>query len=128
MIIRKLIFTALMMYCHAALISQRDISTDSLLQIKDAKRLTDDCAFERLYLKSPGISVSRSSGSPEDPLFIRIRCINTLQRDMDPLIVVNGMPGYPASLLRPENIRHIRVLKTAAQSSYCGIKGGKGVI
>lgn len=110
-------------------LSGQDTAAIVIPDITDAAaNLMDDYAFERLYLEGPGIAVARSSGNIHDPLYIRLRGINTLQLNADPLYVVDGMPGFPIQYLRPERIASIKVLKNISAASKYGIKGGKGVI
>ncbi len=87
-----------------------------------------------------GVSVLTQSGKPGAPSTIRIRGANSIQSSTEPLWVIDGMPAYsspgglgssnqnPMSLINPNDIESIQILKDAAATSIYGSRGSNGVI
>jgi len=74
----------------------------------------------------PGVTVTRSGGGPGEDATIRIRGITTIG-NADPLYIIDGIPGS-LSILNPNEIESISVLKDAASASIYGSKAAAGVI
>ncbi|MGB3777572.1 MAG: TonB-dependent receptor [Tunicatimonas sp.] len=87
-----------------------------------------------------GVSVQSASGEPGAPSSIIIRGANSINSSTDPLWIIDGMPVYsnprgfggsnqnPMSLINPNDIASIQVLKDAAATSIYGSRGSNGVI
>lgn len=58
---------------------------------------------------------------------IYIRGVNSMNSSTDPLILVDGMEVTDISILNPNDIKDISVLKDASASIY-GVRGANGVI
>lgn len=96
-----------------------------------------DAALQGL---AAGVSILSQSGKPGAPSTIRIRGANSIQSSTDPLWVIDGMPVFssptglgssnqnPMSLINPNDIESIQVLKDAAATSIYGSRGSNGVI
>ncbi|MDR0793495.1 MAG: TonB-dependent receptor, partial [Chitinophagaceae bacterium] len=87
--------------------------------------------------KIAGVSVISNGGSPGAGGTIRIRGISSFDASNDPLIVVDGLPlsgnniygvGDPLSLINPNDIASITVLKDAASTAIYGSRAANGVI
>jgi len=74
----------------------------------------------------PGVSVTRSSSGPGDNATIRIRGITTIGNS-DPLYIIDGVPG-DLSIVNPNEIESVTVLKDAASASIYGSKAAAGVV
>jgi len=77
--------------------------------------------------KAAGVSVVRTSGSPEASANIRIRGVGTTN-NTSPLFVVDGLPVSDIDYLNPKDIASIEVLKDASASAIYGSRGANGVI
>ena len=91
--------------------------------------------------KVPGVMISQTTGAPGGASAVRIRGISTTGGNQ-PLYVVDGVPmgnanlgvpgsGYnvdPLSVINPEDIESIEVLKDAASAAIYGTRGANGVI
>ena len=71
--------------------------------------------------------------NPNGTTTVRIRGMNSLLNDREPLIVVDGIPtherlGLALMGLLPEDIKRIDVLKDIASTSVYGMRGSGGVI
>lgn len=86
---------------------------------------------------SPGVVVTSSGGSPEGGAEIRIRGGASLSASNDPLIVLDGVPlsndgitgmGNPLSMISPDNIESMTILKDASATAIYGSRASNGVI
>ncbi|GHT18249.1 SusC/RagA family TonB-linked outer membrane protein [Bacteroidia bacterium] len=75
--------------------------------------------------RAPGVVVRRGNGAPGSGSTIRIRGINSIMGNNDPLIVVDGNYGGMPSLY---DIESIEILKDASATAIYGSRGANGVI
>lgn len=77
----------------------------------------------------PGLSVIQNSAEPgNESTQLRIRGIGTFSgAGTNPLIIVDGLPGS-LSVINPNDIESITVLKDAASAAIYGSRGANGVI
>ncbi len=106
--------------------------------------------------KTPGVLITRSSGDPGASANIQIRGASTITGNLQPLIIVDGIPISNSSIgndgivtsnggagsnqtdgvvqasrlndINPEDIASMEVLKGAAASAVWGTRGANGVI
>lgn len=97
---------------------------------------------QALQGKASGVQISGVSGAPGVGTSILIRGIGSLNRSSSPLIVVDGVPidntehtsGMtgnalnPLSVLNPEDIESIEILKDPSSCAIYGSRGANGVI
>ncbi|WP_170067714.1 SusC/RagA family TonB-linked outer membrane protein [Neolewinella xylanilytica] len=90
----------------------------------------------------PGVTISANSGSLGAQTSIRVRGIGSINSDVQPLYVVDGViietdaeglalggPGTsPLSNINPNDIESIDVLKDAASAAIYGSRGSNGVV
>lgn len=91
------------------------------------KGLTKDAA-DLLQGKVAGLSITSASGDLNDSPTIRLRGVNTLQRDNGPFIVIDGVPGGDLNSVAPQDIESISVLKDASSAAIYGSRSAGGVI
>ena len=84
-------------------------------------------ASEMIRGKVAGLSITKSSGDPNAGSTIRLRGTTTINGDLTPLILVDGVPGG-MDTVAPENIEDISVLKDASAAAIYGTRGANGVI
>ena len=84
-------------------------------------------ASEMIRGKVAGLNITKSSGDPNAGSTIRLRGTTTIQGDLTPLILVDGVPGDMGTVA-PENIADISVLKDASAAAIYGTRGANGVI
>lgn len=84
-------------------------------------------ASELIRGKVAGLSITKSSGDPNATSTIRLRGTTTIEGDLTPLILVDGVPGDMGTVA-PENIEDITVLKDASAAAIYGTRGANGVI
>lgn len=94
-------------------------------------------AQDLLVGRSPGVVVTTSGGQPEGGANIQIRGGASLSASNEPLIVIDGVPmdtkgtlgsSNPMSLVNPENIESMTILKDASATAIFGSRASNGVI
>jgi len=92
---------------------------------------------ELIVGKTPGVVVTTNSGAPGTGATIRIRGGSSLQATNDPLIVIDGFPvdnveirgvSNPLSLVNPNDIESMSILKDASATAIYGSRASNGVI
>ena len=119
------------------------ISTVSSKDIGKSTAMSPEMALQG---HAPGVFVESGGGDPQSRPIIRIRGVNTFGYS-DPLYVVDGVPIYEGgagvtdgavgdirspinifSLINPEDIQSISVLKDASAAAIYGVRASNGVI
>ncbi len=97
-----------------------------------AKDLADfpvGTAAEALAGKLAGVTVTTTEGSPGAEISIRVRGGSSLTQDNSPLYIVDGIQVENAlSVLSPNEIQSIDVLKDVASTAIYGSRGANGVV
>ncbi len=83
-----------------------------------------------------GVQVTKNSGAPGGGSTVRIRGVNSINAGNNPLYVIDGLPigggsspdQNPLSLINPQDIVSIEVLKDASATAIYGSRGANGVI
>lgn len=113
-----------------ASIERRDL-TSSVSSV-NAKQLADipiNSAAEALAGRLAGVQVTGSEGSPNAEVQIRVRGGGSITQDNSPLFVVDGVQVENAlSVLSPQDIESIDVLKDASATAIYGARGANGVV
>ncbi|HRN16635.1 MAG TPA: TonB-dependent receptor [Xylanibacter oryzae] len=88
--------------------------------------------------KVSGVQITNGGGSPTDGSTIRIRGGASLNASNDPLVVIDGVPlevsgsiagsGNFLSLINPNDIESITILKDASSTAIYGSRASNGVI
>lgn len=94
-------------------------------------------AQDLLVGASPGVVVTTNGGNPQGNASIQIRGGASLSASNEPLIVVDGVPmsgnnvkgsSNVLSLINPENIESMSILKDASATAIYGSRASNGVI
>ena len=93
-------------------------------------------AQDMLVGASPGVVVTTDGGNPTGGATIRIRGGASLNASNDPLLVIDGVPmsdqGYggtnPLTMISPDNIESMTILKDASATAIYGSRASNGVI
>ncbi len=84
---------------------------------------------EALQGQLAGVRAQASAGGvPGREMTIRIRGMNTINGDSNPLYVIDGVPRDNMNDINPNDIATIQILKDASASSIYGSRGGNGVV
>lgn len=93
-------------------------------------------AQDLLVGQAPGVVVT-AAGGPEGGGTIRVRGGSSLNASNDPLIVIDGVPldntgvqgmGNALSMIAPDNIENMTILKDASATAIYGSRASNGVI
>lgn len=74
-----------------------------------------------------GVQITQSTGSPGDPINIRIRGEGTFGEN-GPLFIIDGIPSRDISFLNPSDMQSVTVLKDASAAAIYGARASAGVI
>jgi TonB-linked SusC/RagA family outer membrane protein len=111
----------------------------SKVDAKKFSNLMTPSVDKQLAGRAAGVQVTNSSGIVNAPARIRIRGINSISGNNDPLIVLDGVPIITGNLasttnsnalgdINPDDIESIDVLKDGASLAVYGSRGAAGVI
>lgn len=78
--------------------------------------------------KVAGVDVSINSNAPGAGAKVRIRGIGSINSNIDPLYVVDGVIGVDGNSINPNDIASIEILKDASSTAIFGSRGANGVI
>ncbi len=98
------------------------IKADQLLD-KPVPNLT-----QALQGKVAGVDVSVNSNAPGAGAKVRIRGIGSINSNIDPVYVVDGVVGVDPNSINPNDIASIEVLKDASSTAIYGVRGANGII
>ncbi|MCI1639702.1 MAG: TonB-dependent receptor [Bacteroidales bacterium] len=104
--------------------------TGSLSQVND-KAFKDQNVTgidQVLQGRAAGVQVSSTVGAPGGDVRIRVRGSNSILGDNSPLFVIDGLVGGDYSLINPNDVQSIEVLKDASSTAIYGSRGANGVI
>lgn len=101
----------------------------SSVSTKDLKDFPVSTAAEALAGKLAGVSVTTTEGKPGADILIRVRGGGSMTQDNSPLYIVDGVQVENAlSLISPQEIQSIDVLKDVASTAIYGARGANGVV
>lgn len=106
--------------------------TGSVTNVKmtDIQGTTDLSVAQALQGRVAGVDIMSTSGDPSGGTSIRIRGTRSISASNEPLIVVDGVMDVVSdlSMLNPDDIESISLLKDASASAIYGSRGANGVI
>jgi len=127
----------------------------SSIKARDIENLKQVSVDQMLQGKAAGVTVTNNSGAPGSNVSVKIRGITSLSGTNEPLYVIDGIPVSgdarnsttsgqpiaggnlanagnitvsPLSLLNPNDIESIDVLKDASATAIYGSRGANGVV
>jgi TonB-linked SusC/RagA family outer membrane protein len=102
------------------------VSSVNAKQIKD---IPINSAADALTGRLAGVQVTSSEGTPGADVRIRVRGGGSITQDNSPLYVVDGVQLENAlSVISPQDIQSVDVLKDAASTAIYGARGANGVV
>ena len=113
-------------------VNKKDL-TGSVAQVnvRDMAKAPVSSIEQALAGRVAGLNVSSSQGQPgEEGINIRIRGVGSITQDASPLYVIDGFAteNFDLSMLNPDDIESINVLKDASGTAIYGSRGANGVI
>jgi TonB-linked SusC/RagA family outer membrane protein len=105
------------------------ISSVSSVSARDLKDIPINSVAEALTGRLAGVQITQSEGSPDASAVIRVRGGGSITQDNSPLYVVDGIQVENAlTVLAPQDIEAIDVLKDASATAIYGARGANGVV
>lgn len=94
---------------------------------KELKDIPVNSAAEALTGRLAGVQVTTTEGRPGAEIQVRVRGGGSITQDNSPLYIVDGIQVENAlSMLSPQEIQSIDVLKDAASTAIYGARGANG--
>lgn len=111
-------------------VKRRDLTSSvSSVNARDLKDIPINSAAEALAGRLAGVQITQSEGSPDAAAVVRVRGGGSITQDNSPLYVVDGIQVENAlSVLAPQDIESIDVLKDASATAIYGARGANGVV
>lgn len=108
--------------------SKEVTSAVASLKPKDFNKGNISDPAQLLQGKIAGVTISRPGSDPNGEFTIRLRGLSSLSSGVSPLIVVDGIPGVSLSLIDPNDIESIDVLKDGSAAAIYGTRASAGVV
>jgi len=106
---------------------KKDISGSvAVVDVADAKKIPTTSSEQLLQGQASGVTVI-NSGAPGAPSTVFVRGVGGFGNTA-PLYVIDGVQTGDMSLVNPNDIESISVLKDAGAAAIYGVSGGNGVI
>jgi iron complex outermembrane receptor protein len=109
---------------------RKDVSSSiTTIRAEDLNKGVYTNPAQLLQGKVAGLTVTQSS-DPNDSPAVTLRGASTLREGaaMEPYYIIDGVPGVDLSLLAPDDIESIDVLRDATATAIYGSKSANGVI
>lgn len=84
--------------------------------------------IQTLQGKAAGVSITKKGGDPNEGFSVRIRGASGFDANTQPLFVIDGVPGVDPTIIAPEDIESVNILKDAASTAIYGSRGSNGVV
>src|SRR5690554_5648575 len=123
--LEELVFTGYMTQRKADLTGSISLASSS-----DLVKNPSANAMKALQGKMAGVHITTNGGDPAESVNIQVRGLSSLSGNVQPLIVLDGMPTQNLNLrdINAGDIQSIQVLKDAASASIYGARASGGVI
>lgn len=126
-------------------VKKRDLTgAVSSLKSEDLLKTNPVSVNQGLQGKLAGVTVSQADGAPGAGINIQIRGANSFTTSTEPLYIIDGMPfsmgeapetdygtkqkNNPLSMISPQDIQSIEVLKDASAAAIYGSRAANGVV
>jgi TonB-linked SusC/RagA family outer membrane protein len=109
---------------------RRDLTGSvSSVNAKQLKDIPINSAAQALAGRLAGVQVTGTEGSPDAEVLIRIRGGGSITQDPQPIYIIDGVQVENAlSVISPQDIESIDVLKDASTTAIYGARGANGVV
>lgn len=109
--------------------SRKLITTSvSSMKVDDIDQGADYNVAKMLQGRTPGVSVSSTSGAPGSQPVVHVRGVGSLSGSSQPLYVVDGIPSESMPVINPNDVERMDVLKDASAAAIYGSRANNGVI
>lgn len=113
-----------------ATVKRKDLtSAVSSVGSKDLKDFPLSSAAEALQGKLAGVQLTSTEGAPGADIIVRVRGGGSITQDNSPLYIVDGVQVENAlSVIPPQDIATVDLLKDASSTAIYGARGANGVV
>lgn len=109
--------------------SKEMTSAVSHISSRDFSAIGTNNALMQIQGKVASVSISNTAaGDPNSTPSVQIRGVSSREAGLEPLVVIDGMPGGDMNNVNPVDIESIDILKDGAASAIYGTRGSNGVI
>jgi TonB-dependent starch-binding outer membrane protein SusC len=111
-------------------IQRRDLTGSvSSVNASQLRNVPINSAAEALAGRLAGVQITGTEGTPNAEVLIRVRGGGSITQDNSPLYIIDGVQVENAlSVISPQDIQTIDVLKDAASTAIYGARGANGVV
>lgn len=111
-------------------VRRRDLTGSvSSVNARQLKDIPINNAAEALAGRLAGVQITGTEGSPDAQVMIRVRGGGSITQDFQPIYIVDGVQVENAlSIISPQDIESIDVLKDASTTAIYGARGANGVV
>lgn len=111
-------------------VRRRDLTGSvSSVSAKQLKDIPLNSAAEALAGRLAGVQITGTEGSPNAQVLIRVRGGGSISQDFQPIYIVDGVQVENAlSVITPQDIESVDVLKDASTTAIYGARGANGVV
>ena len=109
-------------------VQKKKLSTGASVQVKgdELSKMNTTSPLQAMQGKTPGVSISSTSGQPGSDMKVVIRGLGTVGNS-GPLYIIDGIEG-DISVLNASDIQSIDILKDAASAAIYGAQAANGVV
>lgn len=101
----------------------------SSIRIDDLLSMPVGGLDKALQGRAAGVTITSNTGMPGEGVNIRIRGVGSINSSNAPLFIVDGVPTSDAlSVLNPNDIESVTILKDAASAAIYGSRANNGVV
>ena len=111
-------------------VRRRDLTGSvSSVNARQLKDIPVNSAAEALAGRLAGVQITGTEGTPNAEFLIRVRGGGSITQDNSPLYIIDGVQVENAlSVISPQDIESIDVLKDASATAIYGARGANGVV
>jgi len=104
--------------------------TSSVVSVKSDKfnKGNINSPWQLIQGKVAGLDISKPGGDPNGSYYLRLRGLNTIFANTQPLIVIDGIIDASINNVDPNDIESITVLKDGSSAAIYGTRSSNGVI
>ena len=102
------------------------IGAVSVVNVEDLKSTPSANLGAQLQGRATGVTVS-GTGAPGSPAIVRIRGFQSGGNN-EPLYIIDGVPTSDASIINPQDVESMQVLKDGAATAIYGTRAANGVV
>jgi TonB-dependent starch-binding outer membrane protein SusC len=113
---------------YGTLKSKEVTSSITTIKAEDFNKGNVNDPSQLLQGKVAGLAISRPGGDPNGTFNIRLRGLSTVGANVQPLVIIDGVPGASLNSVDPNDIASMDVLKDGSAASIYGTRGSSGVI